>query len=46
MSLVSVNITEVTGKIVLVPRYILKIKECHVTSVGEERANLSAIVYL
>ena len=30
LSLVSVDKTKVTGKIFLVPRYILKIKECHV----------------
>ena len=32
LSLVSVDKTEVTGKIFLVPRYILEIKECHVIS--------------
>ena len=32
LPLVSVDKTEVTGKIFLVPRYILKIKECHVIS--------------
>ena len=32
LSLVSVDKTEVKVKIFLVPRYILKIKECHVIS--------------